>query len=441
MNNKKEFTILEGIAYLIGAVGIQLTSIVVVQWVPIFYSPPIDSKKIVYTSIGLVSIMMMIGRIMDVISDPLIGYLSDITKTKLGRRRPYIIYGALPLALSFILIWFPPVPKHSFINFIYASIFISLYWWLFTVVLIPYIALLPEMAHTDQGRVKLGIYSSVGMILGLFIGFSSGIIIEKFGFRIMAVIMGIAQTICFLITGFVIKERFNQDIKTSLSPAEFFKQLYTTLKNKPFLIYAVSCFLFNLGFYVVQMALPYFMEVVIGEKESAITIFMSAFAVMTVITFFPINFLSKKLPIKTIYAGSLLFMSILLPFMYLIGKYSGEISKFTLGLILVGLAGIPQAALYVFNGPLLGQVIDYDEIYTGKRREAIYSGAIGFLTKLGMTFSSVVMWFLFRNFGYSYSKPLGVLLIGPAAGLIAFFGFLIFCSYPLLKTPKKSRVI
>jgi len=50
--------------------------------------------------------------------------------------------------------------------------------------------------------------------------------------------------------------------------------------------------------------------------------------------------------------------------------------------------------------------------------------------KLAMTFSSVVMWFLFKNFGYSKSNPLGILLVGPVSGLIAFLGFLVFMKYP-----------
>lgn len=434
MNNEnkalKEFTFVEGICYMLGAIGIQLTSIVIVQWLPIFYAPPLDSGKIVYTSIGLVSIMMMIGRVMDAISDPLIGYLSDITKTKFGRRRPFILFGSVPLALSFILIWFPPIPQESIINFIYSSVFISLYWWLFTVVLIPYLALLPEIATTDVSRVSLGIYNSVGMIIGLFIGFSSGIVIEKFGYRIMAIIMGILSTVCFIFVGTVIKERYQGENKSLVSPGEFFKELYTTIKNKPFVIQVISTFLFNLGFYVIQMALPYYMTVVMNKKESAVTTFMAVYAVVTILTFFPISYLSKKLHMKTIYAGALLIMSIVLPFLYLIGIYNGPIPKFTLGLILVGLAGIPQAVLYVFVGPLLGQVIDYDETITGKRREAIYSGGNGFLMKLAMTFSSVVMWFLFKNFGYSHSKPLGILLVGPVSGLIAFLGFLVFMKYP-----------
>jgi Na+/melibiose symporter-like transporter len=167
---------------------------------------------------------------------------------------------------------------------------------------------------------------------------------------------------------------------------------------------------------------------------------MTAYLVTCVFTFIPIHFLSSKISIKTIYSASLLFMSIVLPFMYLVGIYKGEISKLTLGLILVGLAGIPQAALYVFAGPLLGQVVDYDEIFlTGKRREAIYSGATGFITKLAMTFSSVIMWFLFKNFGYSHSNPLGIFLVGPTCGIIAFLGFLIFLHYPLRETPKKGK--
>ncbi len=107
---------------------------------------------------------------------------------------------------------------------------------------------------------------------------------------------------------------------------------------------------------------------------------------------------------------------------------------------MAGLAGIPQAGLYVLQGPILGEVIDLDEQLTGRRREAIYTGVINFMMKLGWTGSTIVMQLLFSAFGYSRANPGGILLMGPAAGFICVIGFFVFSRYPVMKPAAKKEV-
>lgn len=182
---KPEFTIKEGFAYMFGAIGIQLTTVMVAEWAAFFYSPPRGAERTIFVGLGMATAMMIVGRFFDAVSDPIIGYWSDLTRSRLGRRRPFIIFGSLPMAIIFILFWMPPIRGIHWLNFIWGVFFATAFYWSITIVLIPYIALLPEIARTTRGRVKLGVYNAVGMILGLILGILSGMLIEHIGIKIV----------------------------------------------------------------------------------------------------------------------------------------------------------------------------------------------------------------------------------------------------------------
>lgn len=433
----REFSVLEGIAYLVGAIGIQFTTITIVQWFQYFYAPPPDSGKTIYTTLKVISIAAGLGRFMDAISDPLIGYLSDRTRHRLGRRRPFILYGSLPLLISFIALWFPPEKGVSTMNAIYSIIVVSAYWWLMTVVLIPYNALLPEMARTKEGRVALGIYNSVGLILGLFAAFLlSQYLIDAHGFRVMGVVLGALSTVCLIFCGAMIKERFHED--TAAPPSMFLKEALSAAKNKPFFVLMIAFFIFQLGFFTIQAMLPYYVDAVLHHKETDVVSFMIALMLTTIATFPVVSILSKKMPVKTLYGASLLLMGLILPLLYVTGTAGGA-NAFYLSVAVAGLAGIPQAGLYALQGPILGEVIDYDEQLTGQRREAIYTGVINFMMKLGWTLSTFLMWKLFDAYGYSRANPKGVLLIGPVTGVICIIGFFVFTQFRIVKPAEKKE--
>lgn len=417
---------------MVGAIGVQLTSITIVQWLPFFYTPPEDSGRVALITVGQMSLMMMIGRVMDAISDPVIGTLSDRTRSRWGRRRPYILFGNFPLALVFFLLWFPPVQALSAKNFAYSTAVVCLYWWLFTVVLVPLMALLPEMARSDKGRVALSVYWTWGMNLGLLIAFVlSSLLVEKFGYKLMGLVMSALSFLCFQFCASVIKERFRSD-----EPAQAFKfrDLQVVVENRPFVIFAASAFLFNLGFFVIQMVLPYYNEVVMKGKEGDIGKYMMVYVGVSLLFANVFMLLARRFVLKALYGAGMLLMACFLPLLYLVGVYQGPIPRETLLMGMIALAGVPQASLYVFMGPILGQCIDLDEKVTQQRREAIYTGVVGFIYKLAMSASSLVMWGLFK-FGYSHQDPTGILLTGPVCGLIAALGFLIFLPFPVLDRP------
>jgi glycoside/pentoside/hexuronide:cation symporter, GPH family len=433
-----EFTLKEGLAYLAGAIGIQLTTTMVATWAAIFYSPPQGSHRTIYMSIGLATAMMTVGQIFNAVSAPIVGLWSDRTRGRLGRRRPFIIFGSIPLVLVFFLIWTPPDKGPSPFNFAWGLLFVILYFWAVTAVMIPYIALMPEIARTTEGRVKIGVFNALGMIIGLVLGISSGILIEAIGVKITALIFGFVSLACFQITGWVVKERFVSEIEIEKQTLkEIFAQLAGTLKNRPFMIFFLASMIFNLGFYVIQIALPDFTLVILKKNEDFVTYLFIPFLLVCLPLTFAVESIVKKWNKKLTYAAGMFGFAILFPFIGVVGLIPNPTLRMVLLFTIVGIAGAPQAINYVMAGAMIGEISDYDEIKTGKRQEAVYSGAWTFGLTTSMALGYLVRWGVYAPFGkFAVHNTIPVMLIGPVTGVISLIGFLIFLKYPILHVVK-----
>jgi len=134
--------------YPVAYLGISVLMQSLVSWYSYFYAPPGDNPYHLspLTPIALVGIAMIIGRVVDAVSDPLVAYWSDNSRSQFGRRKPFLIFGAAPLVLSYVLLWFPPKNFESQINFIYLTAMLSFYFIFFTIYVAPYLALLPEIS-------------------------------------------------------------------------------------------------------------------------------------------------------------------------------------------------------------------------------------------------------------------------------------------------------
>ena len=232
----------------------------------------------------------------------------------------------------------------------------------------------------------------------------------------------------------MVKERYEPKGEVIISSLpELFSQLASTLKNYPFLIFIAAETIFTLGFFIIQIVLPDFNSVILHRGEGFVTILFIPFLLVCFPLLFVVEPSVKKWNKKVAYAGGLLGFALLFPFLGIIGILPNKEITVLLLLILIGIAGAPQALKYVMPGAMLGEIIDYDERLTGRRREAIYSGAIGFATKTAMTLSYFIRWAVYTPFGrFSIDNPRPVLLIGPVTGVICLIGFFIFLRYPIL---------
>lgn len=472
---REEFTWREGLAMCLAMIGVQLSSEILNQWGTFFYSPPEGVGRTIYVTVGMVGYIFIIGTLWDAITDPLMGALSDRTKTwgrwrllpLRGRRIPYIFWGSIFMTFTAVGFWYPPIEGPSFLNWIYGTVLLCLHWTMFTVTIVPLIALGPEIARSERARVCIGTWIAVGMIVGLAIAaVLPGVLIEvldparqsagavaadvsptadspaaeteaanapsysPIGYRRMALLFALIALVMFQFPVWLIRERYDSEKAAHERPkiADGFRD---AMRNKPFIIYAVSFFFFTVGFLAAQRALPYWAKLGLGGSEQTVTVLMAPFIGVAVLSYFFIPYLARRLHVKWMLFLALFVIASGMPFMYIVGVADAPFAtKQVWGMLLFGYCGIGQAIIYVMMTPMMGEIIDHDERRSGKRREALYNGLSGVVWKASMAGSIYIATQSMNIWGHSREQYMGVLLVGPIAGLFAFIGMIVICFYP-----------
>lgn len=479
-NNQKEFAWYEGLALCLAMIGIQLSSEVMNQWGTYFYSPSVGVGRTVYVAVGIVGYIFIAGTIWDAALGPFVGIWSDRTKTKpgllrlvpiRGRRLPFIFWGSILMTFTAVAFWYPPVPRESTLNFIYGTAILCLHGTFFGIAMVPLNSLAPEIARSESARVKIGTWVAVGMIVGLALAVVvPGILIELLdparsvvavdtanvalehgsaesgelvlysptGYRRLALLLALVSLVMFQIPVWTIRERYDSE-KAPEEKHLFIDGLKDALRNRAFVIYAVAFFLFAVGFQGAQRVLPYWAELGLGGSESTVTYMMIPFIILAFVSYCFIPIATKYLHVKWMLFIALFIIASGMPFMYIVGAADWTHStKLIMGMILFGYCGIGQGIIYVMMIPIIGEIIDYDEQVSGKRREALYNGLSAVAWKSAMAGSIFLATQSMNVWGNSVENSMGVLLVGPLAGLFAFAGMILICFYPRIQTSHKQ---
>jgi len=173
-----------------------------------------------------VAAILLIGGVWDSINDPLIGVRVDRVRSRWGRRRPFFLFGALPYALFFIMLWWVLPWSDQLALAGYYIIAYLLYDTAFTVVSVPYSALTPELTEDYDERTTLNGYSQAVSILGGLIAAIAVPVLkdsfsdQKTGFFIAGLIFGVLAFLPYLVLFFTINEKFPMREKSPMMPSK-----------------------------------------------------------------------------------------------------------------------------------------------------------------------------------------------------------------------------
>lgn len=383
----------------------------------------------------LFGIGMMFYGIWNAINDPLFGQISDRTKTKRGRRIPYILFGSLPYAIAFILIWLPRptwFKANPSMLFVYFMIAIFLYDGFYTLVILNWTALFPEMYKAQDERTRVSAYRQVFGIIGSILGTAlTSILYKLYGWTAMAVIFGIISLIFLYISLLGSKEDPSYIEKGSLP---FFKAIAETFKNKAFLSFVFMNTCLQFTFVLIEAVLPFYAKYVLKVDEFKTSALLATVFIVAMILVIPwAKAANRRGSKKTAIISMLMFGVSLIPFWF--------INSFTSGLITTAVVGIGLAGSIVLLDVFISDIVDDDEIKTGVRREGMYFGMNALVMRLGISAESLISGFMLKASGYSSSLAVGtqpqsairamreLITIVPAAAII--IGILVFLPYPL----------
>lgn len=416
------------LAYGVGAGGYGLIDRIMVTWLMYFYVlEPIKGQTALISGFAF-GVVMFLGRIVDAIADPLFARWSDNHRGRLGRRIPFMLYSGVLYVAVFIALFYPPVAGESLVNQVYLTLLLGLYFAAFTAYVCPHLALLPELARTNQDRVDLATWKAVFSILGVAgAAVAGGMLIDVLGNYGMIWVMGAIGLIMLYIPVLIREKDYAESEPATLGLADALK---TTFRNRPFLIYLAGNVTFWLGFNIVTLNIPAYVTVLLGGTEGDTAIYFGLVLAVALICFPLVNIFSKKFGLRAVMFFSLILFALLLPFIYFLGRPLLGLSPQVFGYVLMALFGIPVSTIFVVPDAIVAAVSDLEERLSGQRREAMYFGAQGFVLKLALGVSTVITGGLLDSFGKTVEQPLGIQLTGPVAALFTLIGAVIFFRYP-----------
>ena len=369
---------------------------------------------------------MIVGRIVDAVTDPLVGHWSDSTRSRMGRRKPFILWGTPALAITFLLLWTPPVGHFSGLNAAYLAFMSSAFLFAFTVAVCPYLALLPELAPEGGERSTLAAVQAAFNVVGVIAAVFAGMMIDRLGYVPMGVIFAVVTWVTLWMPLAGRKEHVQPETETiGLVPA-----IRATLANRPFLVYVGAYLLFWFGLQVLTATLPFYVEVVLGMKQSASTLLQGASVGVALVLFTLLPRASKRWGKKRLMLAGYLDLACAVPLLT-VSAHLPPGWRLWAAIGSIVLAAPAVAVIFAVPNAVMGDLCDYDEKATGRRREGMYFGVQGFMVKLVLGLAFFAASQMVGQRGETVTHPGGVMaapLICAACGLAAYF---VFRRYPL----------
>jgi sugar (glycoside-pentoside-hexuronide) transporter len=360
------------LSYALPASAMSLILISVAIYLPNYYTDELG------VSAGMLSWVFLAGRIWDAATDPLMGHVSDRTRSRWGRRRPYFIVSALPIWIVFYLIWSPSAEltvSGTFVHLLVCYILLYSFWTVFS---IPYASLGMELTQSYHERTRIFGYRQAFVLAGTAVGMLAPFAFTQLmgdkaaGYSTMALVFGGVSAALICITFVRVRERPRAVGGETFS---FFAGLKTTFSNRAFVV----------------LLLVYLTSYVGGSFIAPLSIFMAKYVIR-------VEWAMQPVMIAYL-VGSMLSIPIWLRLSKLLGKnraFSIGMIVGTLGyaasttyhegtwirwVVLAIVVGAANGCTMTLGPAIAADVIDSDELATGARREGAFMGIWSFADK------------------------------------------------------------
>lgn len=406
-------------------IGIHLT---------IFYSDTI------LVPLGFIALVKAVARALDAVTDPVMGWVSDRTRSRWGRRRPWMAIGAPLAALSFYLMFTPPDQLSGMDAAVWFAATYTLYYLFHTVYIIPHNGLGPEMTLNYHERSTLFGFREGFVVIGtlvaavlppVLIGSLGG---ERQAYTTFAIIFGCLLTVLYLNLVWRVRERpeFMTRPSNPLVPG-----VRRVMRNRVFRLLLAVYLVSSITGAIPGLMMPYFTKYVLQPEDPDLWLgvflaiyFGAGFCFLPLWVWASRRFEKKPVWLVSFVPGITASLSL-----FTLGE--GDILATAIILVWAG-AGFSAG---LFLGPSMqADVIDYDELYTGKRREAQYEALWSIMTKFMVIPSMSVPLAILSTVGYEPNVEQTETvqftirtIFGLAPATTGILAFCIACFYPINK--------
>ena len=387
--------------FAVGQFGWSLLSGLISSWMVYYYIPAIGSEnsgifgtgfitqKRFFLGLTIFGIIMMIGRIFDAITDPLVASWSDRSTFKGGRRIPFMKVIAIPFALITVGVFvFPQVPGNEVLNDIIIFVTLILFYLFMTIYCTPYNALISEFGDTQQHRINVSTYISLTYIAGLTLAFLvpniAGMLQGALGVaNSVRAAIGIMSALACVA---MIKERDYIEAKPVRTPA--FKSLFSTFKNGQFRRFVYSDVIYFFAVTLFQTGLAYYETLLMHIPAGNTIVLMAIMTLVSLALYFPVNRLAPKLGKKKLIIIGFFSYAFVFLLTYVCGLFG--IHGIVWGIIIAVCAGVPMAILGILPQACVADVAELEALKSGENRSGMFFAARTFAMKMGQAIAVVL---------------------------------------------------
>ena len=416
-----------------GDIGFSLTNTILNVYLALFLT------DVVGLTPAVAAVAFFIGSTWDYINDPIVGYISDRTRTRWGRRRPFLLFGALPMAAAFCLLWWRPPFESTLALGAYYSMAFALFDTAATFAYMPYYALTPELTDDYDERTGLTSRRMFFSILGTLIAFTLPLAIID-GFRpehasrvlLMGSIFGLVSALPLFLVFWGTRER--PEFMKLEATAGLRKSIAAAGKNRPF-VFGLVMFLFNgVTMSIIQVVLLYYVKYVV-VREAQGDLIMATIFVVAMLALPLWVWASRRLNKRWAYITGISVLAVVLLVLSSLTPQTG----LPFIMVLCVLAGIGVSAMHVMPWAIIPDAIEYGELQSGERQEGMFYSLITLAQKVASSIAVPLALLVLQATGYvpnSATQPasavFGIRLVaGPIPAFTLCMGILFTLLFPL----------
>ena len=339
------------------------------------------------------SLVLLIYTFVDAIDNPVYGFLSDRTRTKWGRRRPWLVIGVPLLILCFVAFFNVPsfIGESQTALFVYFLLMYILTGTLDSLMNANYGALFPELFHSDHERAKTNAIRQAFQLVAMVISIAlTPMITERIGYRLTAVIYGVLALAVILYCTFGCHE---DPESWSTETPKIWGSIKALVTNKKFWIFGLTGAFYSAAFSLISQAIPFYVQYSLKLDSSKTTLLMAAVFAVALIGVLIWSKLTKRISIMKIWRASFFIMAVgVAPLFF--------VNSLVPAMCIAGAVGFGVAGCLTTMDCIGAKFMDEDYKKYGVKREAIISSCMGVMNRLNGLFTSLAFYIAATVFGF-----------------------------------------